>query len=286
MARRRYGLGRWSRLSAVPLLLGVAAVVGPAAGAAASTARAAAEDPAVEVADPPGTGAESEDPTASEETASADVRPPSRTHGAWVAKILWATTARPAPGSSKRGVPVGTTVASGYYPQELLVLARRTLPNGEGWLQVRLPTRPNGASGWIPEDAVRLRRTDWWVRIRTGQRTVSVYEKGRLRLRTRAVVGARATRTPHGLFAVLLVAKQTKPRGFLGPWALHLTAHSDVLDDYGGGAGRVALHGRTGASLRDRLGSARSHGCVRVPNREITTLARWLRAGTPVQITT
>ena len=34
------------------------------------------------------------------------------------------------------------------------------------------------------------------------------------------------------------------PSGFLGPWALHLTAHSDVLDDYGGGPGTVAIHGR------------------------------------------
>jgi hypothetical protein len=37
------------------------------------------------------------------------------------------------------------------------------------------------------------------------------------------------------------------------------TAYSDVLEDYGGGRGRVPIHGRSGAVLADPLGSARSH---------------------------
>lgn len=202
-----------------------------------------------------------------------------------MAKILRATRAVEAPGTLDRGVPVATTAVGGYYPQELLVLARRTLPDGEGWLRVRLPDRPNDAAGWIPEEATRLRHTRWWVRVRTRTRTLSVYEDGRLRLRVRAVVGAPGTPTPRGLFAVLLAAKQRDPRGFLGPWALHLTSHSDVLENFGGGPGRVAIHGRNGASLRDPLGTARSHGCVRISNASVTKLARWLRPGTPVRIT-
>ena len=58
-----------------------------------------------------------------------------------------------------------------------------------------------------------------------------------------------------------------------------------MLDDYGGGPGRVALHGRGGASLLDPLGTARSHGCIRVDNRQITFLARVLKPGTPVAVT-
>lgn len=215
---------------------------------------------------------------------SVAVRAPSLKHGAWVAKILHGTRAVDVPGSSDRGVPIATTVAGGFYPQELLVLARRTLADGEGWLRVRLPDRPNDAAGWIPEEATRLRHTSWWVSVRTRTRTLGVYEGGRLRLRVRAVVGAQGTPTPRGLFAVLLAAKQRDPRGFLGPWALHLTSHSDVLENFGGGPGRVAIHGRDGASLRDPLGSARSHGCVRISNASVTKLARWLRPGTPVRI--
>ena len=75
--------------------------------------------------------------------------------------------------------------------------------------------------------------------------------------RFKAVVGAPATPTPSGRFAIAELARQPDPDGFLGPFALHLTAHSDVLDDYGGGPGRVAIHGRGGESLADPLGSAR-----------------------------
>ncbi len=70
----------------------------------------------------------------------------------------------------------------------------------------------------------------------------------------------------------------------LGPWALHLTAHSNVLDNYGGGPGRVALHGRSGALLNDPLGTSRSHGCIRMPNAFIARLERVAVEGTPVVI--
>ena len=100
----------------------------------------------------------------------------------------------------------------------------------------------------------------------------------------RVVVGTPATPTPLGRFAVAERIRQ--PAGSeLGPWALHLTAHSNVLQDYGGGPGRVALHGRSGPLLADPLGSARSHGCVRMDNADVRWLARRLREGTPVRVT-
>jgi lipoprotein-anchoring transpeptidase ErfK/SrfK len=46
----------------------------------------------------------------------------------------------------------------------------------------------------------------------------------------------------------------------------------------------VAIHGRGGASLRDPLGSARSHGCIRIPNRAVEWLARRVVPGTPVDV--
>jgi lipoprotein-anchoring transpeptidase ErfK/SrfK len=72
--------------------------------------------------------------------------------------------------------------------------------------------------------------------------------------------------------------------GFLGPWVLALTSFSEVLKNFGGGPGRVGIHGRAGASLRDPLGSARSHGCIRIPNRHISWMAAKLPPGTPVRM--
>lgn len=78
------------------------------------------------------------------------------------------------------------------------------------------------------------------------------------------------------------------PNAFLGSWVLELTAHSDVLRQFDGGDGTVGIHGRGGASLQDPLGSARSHGCVRLANDAIDWLVSTVGAselpGTPIQI--
>jgi lipoprotein-anchoring transpeptidase ErfK/SrfK len=162
------------------------------------------------------------------------------------------------------------------------VLERRRARRGL-WLHVALPRRPNGASGWIPADVARLSRTPYRVEISTARRTLALLRAGKAVLRTRVVVGKPSTPTPRGLFAIAERVPQPSAAGFLGPWALLLTAFSDNLRSYGGGPGQVAVHGRAGASLRDPLGSARSHGCVRIPNSAITILAR-RPEGTPVKI--
>jgi lipoprotein-anchoring transpeptidase ErfK/SrfK len=156
--------------------------------------------------------------------------------------------------------------------------------DGNRWLAVRLPIRPNGTVGWVREDHLRVEHTPYWVDISLTRRLVRVYRSGRLVRRFRAVVGAPPTPTPMGLHAIYDPIAQRDANGFIGPWALHLTASSNVLDNYGGGPGRVAIHGRAGASLRDPLGSARSHGCVRIDNADVRWLARTVPRGTPVWI--
>ena len=153
-----------------------------------------------------------------------------------------------------------------------------------GWLRVLLPQRPNGSSAWVATRRVRLAQTRWRVEIDVKRRSVGVLRDGRTRRIFRAVVGAPATPTPRGLFALAEVAPQPDRNGFLGPTALHLTAHSDVLDDYGGGPGRVAIHGRGGESLLDPLGTARSHGCIRIDNDAVRFLARVLQPGVPIRV--
>ena len=87
-----------------------------------------------------------------------------------------------------------------------------------------------------------------------------------------------------GLFAVYELDAQPSANDFVGSWVIQLTAFSDVLDNYSGGPGRVAIHGRGGASLADPLGTARSHGCIRLDNGAVEWLARSVLPGTPVMI--
>jgi hypothetical protein len=201
---------------------------------------------------------------------------------AWRAELLGRTAVGVKPGdAARRWVSPSQAVA-------LLVLAARTDRDGRCWLQVRLPTRPNLAKGWVDARHVQLTPTAWRIEVALRARTVTLLRSGRRVARYRAVVGAPATPTPRGLFA-LVDAHPNDPGDFLGRWVLTLSAHSDVLRRYEGGDGRVALHGRGGASLRDPLGSAASHGCVRLSNSAIARIVRRIGAtaipGTPVAIT-
>jgi hypothetical protein len=152
----------------------------------------------------------------------------------------------------------------------LLVLAARRENRG-CWVELRLPSRPNNAVGWAPASALLLVSTAWRIAVSLRSRTLSLYRAGAPAGRYRVVVGAPATPTPRGLFAVLGVTRAA-PDGFTGAWLLALTAHSDALPHFDGGEGRVGIHGRGGLSLRDPLGTARSHGCVRLENSSVTAI--------------
>lgn len=204
--------------------------------------------------------------------------------GATIAKVVVAANLLRRPGAGGRVWRAPTSTAWGDDPSWLLVLGCSVDGEGRSWLRVALPVRPNGASGWIRADYVLLGHSVYRIEISTSRADVSVYRRGVLVRRSRAVVGAPGTPTPHGLFAVYDPVAQPRADGFVGPWVIHLTAHSDVLDDFGGGPGRVAIHGRGGASLRVPLGSAASHGCVRVDSELVSWLARTIPVGTPVLI--
>lgn len=165
----------------------------------------------------------------------------------------------------------------------LLVLDARRGADGALWLRVLLPRRPNGSSAWIPANTAELGRTSWRIDISTEQRTVTVFRDGSLVHTYPAVVGAPSTPTPHGRFS-LYEEIPLPPSGFLGSWAIHLNGFSPTLEHFDGGDGQLALHGRGGASLLDPLGSARSHGCIRIDNAAIGFIASHAPLGTPVLI--
>jgi lipoprotein-anchoring transpeptidase ErfK/SrfK len=208
---------------------------------------------------------------------------PSRADGSTVARIVAPSFARARVRSQRRGWRIGTQTVWSGQPQTLLVLDSTAYQRRQ-WLKVLLPVRPNGSTGWVPRDRVALARSRYWIDVRTSARTVIVYRDGKRVRHFGAVVGAPATPTPTGLAATYERNRQPEPDGFLGPWAMPLTILSNVLENYGGGPGRVGIHGRGGASLQDPIGSARSHGCIRVDNDDVAWLATRIPAGTPVRI--
>jgi lipoprotein-anchoring transpeptidase ErfK/SrfK len=163
----------------------------------------------------------------------------------------------------------------------LPVLARATTKGGVRWLRVRVPGRPNGSTGWIRQRRTVAAATGWHVIVTTSTRRVRVYFRGRLVRTFAAVVGKPSTPTPHGRFFVEESVRML-PGSAGGPFALALSARSNVLQEFEGGPGQIAMHGV--ANLGGTPGTAVSHGCVRLANRSISWLAARVRPGAPVDV--
>ncbi len=152
---------------------------------------------------------------------------------------------------------------------------------GLRWLHVRLPGRPNGQSGWIPAARTVPSATAWRLIIDLSARQISVYHDGARARRFRVVVGKPSTPTPRGAFFVEEVIRT--PAGEVGgPYGLATSARSNVFQEFGGGPGQVGIHGTRG--LSGGLGTAVSHGCVRLSPAAITWLARRISGGVPLTI--
>jgi len=211
------------------------------------------------------------------------VGPPDGT-GAWVATVLYRSLARARPDARSRAVGSVSPISAWGTPTELLVLASRRDASGTPWVRVLLDERPNGKAVWIDAEDTTLWLDRWRISVSLAHRRVSVYRRGRLVRVFEAVVGKPSTPTPTGLFAIAAELRQPGSEDFEGTWVLPLTAHSNVYRHFDGGDGQVALHGRGGASLLDPLGTALSHGCVRLANAAIGWIAAHVPVGTPVSV--
>jgi hypothetical protein len=161
------------------------------------------------------------------------------------------------------------------------VIARSIAAGGARWLQVMLPGRPNGSTGWISQEDTRALVTAWAIVVDLAARRVNVYSDARRTRSFQAVVGKPSTPTPTGQFFVEETLRMS-PAEPGGPFALALSARSNVLQEFEGGPGQIAIHGRE--DLGGALGSAASHGCIRLATASIDWLATRIGAGTPVRI--
>jgi lipoprotein-anchoring transpeptidase ErfK/SrfK len=163
----------------------------------------------------------------------------------------------------------------------LPVLGHRTGSDGLRWLHVMLPGRPNGSTGWISQRATVSSQTGWHIVVDTSSRRVTVYRRSRPGRVFKAVVGKASTPTPLGKFFVE-EAIQLPPTATGAPYALALSARSTVLQEFDGGPGQIALHGLR--NVGGRLGTAVSHGCVRLDNGAMRWLVARVGPGVPVTI--
>ena len=152
----------------------------------------------------------------------------------------------------------------------------------DDWVEVQLPIRPNGQTGWIDASLYTFSQTQVRAEVNLSARSVIVYDGTEIIAQTQAVIGSPATPTPLGTFFITAKRRSLPSETFLGPWALALSAFSEVHETFGGGLPVIAIHG---TDSPHQVGDARSNGCLRIPNDVVTLLAETVPLGAPVTIT-
>lgn len=161
------------------------------------------------------------------------------------------------------------------------VLARAVGRDGDEWVRVRLPVRPNGTTGWVPRRALgELRIVHTWLRIDRDRLRITLVRRGARVFTARIGVGRPSWPTPAGTFYIRDRLQGRSMGSIYGPLAFGTSAHSDVLTDWPGG-GVIGIHGTDQPQI---LPGRVSHGCIRLRNPDILRLGRMLPVGTPVSI--
>jgi lipoprotein-anchoring transpeptidase ErfK/SrfK len=148
------------------------------------------------------------------------------------------------------------------------------------WYHVQLPMKPNGVTGWVRAADVELAAVTTRVVVDLSDRTVTLFDRGRLVLSARAAIGSSETPTPVGRFYVNQRLVPDDASGPFGPGAIGISAFSEVLTGWTQG-GPIAIHG---TNRPDLIGAAVSNGCIRVRNDLLQQLFERTRAGTPVTV--
>ena len=163
----------------------------------------------------------------------------------------------------------------------LLFLVKDTPDTNCDWVEVYLPVRPNGSTGFVKRADVTLTANPYRIEVRLGEFRLMVFKDDQTIMETTIAEASDNTPTPGGLYFTTELVKTPNPNGVYGPYAYGLSGFSEVLQTFNGGPGQLGIHGTNQPEL---LGSKVSHGCIRMSNDDISTLAGMLPLGVPVTI--
>ena len=151
----------------------------------------------------------------------------------------------------------------------------------DDWIEVMLPIRPNGSTGFVRTADVEMYAVGGKILIDLSDRQLTYILDGNEIISTTIAIGSSDNPTPTGTFFVTDNVTLANPDSPWGPYALGLSARSETIFEYNGGDGIIGIHGTSNASS---IGDAASLGCVRLPNELITLLHGMVPIGTPVEI--
>jgi lipoprotein-anchoring transpeptidase ErfK/SrfK len=152
---------------------------------------------------------------------------------------------------------------------------------GRTWIDVPLPGRPNGVTGWVPAGALgEAHLINEYLRVDRETLRATLYRNGDPIWSAPVGVGRPSLPTPAGHFYVTekLISVDDP---LYGPYALGTSAYAPTLSEWPGG-GVVGIHGTDEPGL---IPGYPSHGCIRLRNGDIERLWQLIEVGTPIEIT-
>ena len=159
--------------------------------------------------------------------------------------------------------------------------------------KVLLPIRPNGRTGWIDPNQVKKFAHRYKIVVELGAHRLTAYQGDTVILTDKIATGKDQTPTPNGRYFIKELLKPCYDKkqpdgsskcvqndaGAYGPYAYGLSGFSPVVQHFDNGDDVIGIHG---TNEPQSLGRDFSHGCIRMSNESISTLAKILPLGTPV----
>jgi hypothetical protein len=167
------------------------------------------------------------------------------------------------------------------FPEVYLLLRAHWDAAGREWVQLRIPSRPNGSTGWVLRRGLGpVHLTHALLAVDRARLRLSLSESGRRVWSAPVAVGKASTPTPPGHFWIREKFRIENPSSGYGPYAMGTSDYSTLTDWPGGGV--VGIHGpyHEPWAIPGRV----SHGCVRLRVADDAWLGRHVGVGTPVHI--
>ncbi len=179
--------------------------------------------------------------------------------------------------------PLSTATADWFFPSPTQFDGPRVflvVGATEDYIEVSLPIRPNGSTGWVSRDDVELSVVTHRAEVDLSDDSLTVWDGDEIIVQTKAATGKPETPTPVGEFFIRDVI-ESNPNGAYGSFILGLSGFSETLDSFAGKEPAIAIHGTNSPDL---IGQEVSNGCVRIPNELVEILAGTVPLGTPVTV--
>jgi lipoprotein-anchoring transpeptidase ErfK/SrfK len=154
--------------------------------------------------------------------------------------------------------------------------------SADEWLEVLLPVRPNGSTGWIRSRDITLTAHHYRIAVDLNDFRLRVFDRGDTVFDAVAGVAAENSPTPGGRYYLTELLAPPEPDTIYGSFAYGLSGFSDTFETFNGGPGQLGIHG---TNSPEALGTNVSSGCIRLHNEDVARLVRFLPLGVPVDVT-